>query len=121
MRPQGVVLELGTPPGSPPRTSSDFEEISYPPSYHSTRRSTVRQEEELPLHYMNEDKARRRVVRGPGGTISPVGDTQPYPDDDEGKDVLSKARFVKHSVPVGSGRMRHTHPPPATSIVCQIV
>ena len=117
MRPQGVVLELGTPPGSPTRTSSDFEEISYPPSYHSTRRPTARQEEELPLHYMTEDKARRRVVRGPGGTVSPMSDTYPYADDDEGKDIMSKARFVKHGVPVGSGRMRHAPPPPAVSIV----
>ena len=112
MRPPGVVLDIETTSGSPPRTSSDFEEISYPLNHWAT----AHQEEELPLHYMNEDKARRRITRGPGSAVGHGGDKYAY-EDDEGKDVYSKARAGRHGVPAGSGRIRHAPPPPATSIV----
>jgi dolichyl-phosphate-mannose-protein mannosyltransferase len=49
-------------PDLSPRSSSDFEEVPYPPSHWASSR----QEEELPLHYINEDKARRRVAKGSG-------------------------------------------------------
>ncbi|KAF8584112.1 glycosyltransferase family 39 protein [Ramaria rubella] len=64
-KPREVTLELGTPPGSPLRTSEEFEQVQYPANTTSTEthwdppRDIV--EEELPLHYMNEEKARRRV------------------------------------------------------------
>jgi dolichyl-phosphate-mannose-protein mannosyltransferase len=121
MRPPEVALELGTPPGSPHRTSSDFEEIPYPSDHWATipPASSVATEE-LPLHYiMSEDKARRRVVRGPlesagfGDHILEKYTSDEY--DDEGKDVYTKMKPVRDRV--GSGRLRHAPPPPVTSIV----
>jgi dolichyl-phosphate-mannose-protein mannosyltransferase len=112
MRPPGVSLELGTLPEAPTRISSDFEEISYPPAHW-----TAYHQEELPLHYMNEEKARRRVIRGPGVAVGDAGDADRYEYDDEGKDVYSKARAVRHGLTTGGGRIRHPPPPPATTIV----
>lgn len=114
MRPSAIAVDFsGSTTPSPERTSSDFEEISYPPSHHH------HDEELLPLHYMNEEKARRRVVKGPS---SP----ETYPvekdfggqedDDDDGKDVYSKMRASKNRV--GSGRAIQPPLPPPTSIVC---
>ena len=65
-----------------PRSSSDYEEI---------------QAQELPLHYMNEDKARRRVPKGPSSIGYPSTDdiaARDAYDDDEGKDVYNKARPI---------------------------
>lgn len=110
MRPPEVVLNLRTPQDSP-RTSSDFEEVNYPP----TSSSFSRAPEELPLHYMNEDGARRRVahsvgVAQPAYEFNP--DTAEY--DGEGKDVYTK---MKQSHGIGGGRPRRAPPPPPTSIV----
>jgi len=106
MRPPQVAIDFGTPPGSPSRTSSDdFERVPYPPDHHKSQ-----QVEELPLHYMNEDKARRRgVVRG---GPEPTGH-EVY--DDDGKDVYAKLRPFKGRA--GSGRLRRAPPPPPTTIV----
>ena len=85
-----------------PRSSSDYEEI---------------QAQELPLHYMNEDKARRRVPKGPSSIGYPSTDdiaARDAYDDDEGKDVYNKARPIPR---LSSGRNRPIHQPPATSIV----
>jgi dolichyl-phosphate-mannose-protein mannosyltransferase len=65
-KPSEVVLELGTPPpGSPSRTSEEFEQVPYPANTTSTEThwgpSRNVAEEELPLHYMDGDRARRRV------------------------------------------------------------
>ncbi|KAI4520845.1 glycosyltransferase family 39 protein [Schizophyllum commune Loenen D] len=84
-----------------PRSSSDYEEI---------------QAQELPLHYMNEDKARRRVPKGPSSIGYPGTDdiaARDAYDDDEGKDVYNKARPIPR---LSSGRNRPIHQPPATSI-----
>ncbi|TRM61270.1 glycosyltransferase family 39 protein [Schizophyllum amplum] len=83
-----------------PRSSSEYEEI---------------QHQELPLHYMNEDKARRRVPKGPSsiGYPSPESAARDAYDDDEGKDVYNKVRPLPR---LGSGRNRPMHQPPATSI-----
>jgi dolichyl-phosphate-mannose-protein mannosyltransferase len=113
MRPPAVTLDFGLPPDSSNRTSSDFEEILHPNNHWSYAPPP----EELPLHYMNEDKARRRVPRGPG--VSPsYGDEKDavfdYTDSDgEGKDVYNKARAARNRV--GSGRvMQHPLPPPTS-------
>ena len=116
MRPPAVTVDFGAP-DSDTRSSSDFEEISYPlnhnwPAYHN--------EEELPLHYMSEEKARRRTARGPGSAQdfgSPANDGYVYDgyDDDEGKGVYTKARQVQPRL--GSGRLPTPLAPPATTIV----
>lgn len=117
MRPPQVALDFGTPPGPPSATSSDeFERVPYPEE-HTNWAATSHQEEELPLHYMNEEKARRRV-RGPGAGgeyagMAPMESGMEY--DDEGKDVYAKIRPTKGRV--GSGRLRRPTPPPPTSVV----
>ena len=121
MKPPQVTVNFGTPPeASTPRTSSEFEEVHYSAS-ETANWSSARREEELPLHYMNEDKARRRVPHGPGGngTFASIGED---PDeaydayDDGGKEVYSKMRAAAKSA-MGSGRVRRPPPPPPTSIV----
>jgi hypothetical protein len=107
--------------GNSSAASSDFEQVSYQDTYWN------KHEEELPLHYMSEEKARRRVARAPGAgtTAGTVGDNADYSTatydsnpleyDDEGKDVYAKARQTKGRV--GSGRVMKPPPPPPTSIV----
>jgi dolichyl-phosphate-mannose-protein mannosyltransferase len=108
MRPPQVAIDFGTPPGSPSRTSSDdFERVPYPPEHYKSQ-----QEEDLPLHYMGEDKARRRGVARTAGESS--GHEEYY--DDDGKDVYAKVRPLKSRV--GSGRPRRVPPPPPATIVC---
>ncbi|KAI0080531.1 glycosyltransferase family 39 protein [Panus rudis PR-1116 ss-1] len=123
-----VALNFGSPPGSP-RTSSEFEEVNYP--HHTASNSpnsltwtAVPRQEELPLHYMNEETARRRVRTAAGGAAGEGSETyhahdekappQYDPYDDEGKDVYSKMRATK--APAGSGRARRPPPPPPTTI-----
>lgn len=118
MRPPQVSLDFGSPPGTPSRNSSDdFEQIPYPPDHLNWAPSS--KQEELPLHYMNEEKARRRV-RGTGGSGDfpggVVGHDMGMEYDDESKDVYAKLRPAKGRV--GSGRLRRPPPPPPTSIVC---
>lgn len=132
-RPSEIALNFGTPPGgNSPRTSSDFEEISYPsvsttpvPQHDLSQNWSTRQEE-LPLHYMSEETARRRFAGRPApleGTF--VGEGQglnekdegygPTPYDDGGKDVYNKMYTAKS--PLGSGRLRRPPQPPPTTIV----
>lgn len=121
MKTPQVEINFGTPPGRSPRTSSDFEEISYPFQHtqpHPWTIPTTQHEETLPLHHMAEDtSARRRIARGPGssgGFMS--GDEQEESRyDDEGKDVYSKQRLATGRV--ASGRIHKPYSPPPTSIV----
>jgi dolichyl-phosphate-mannose-protein mannosyltransferase len=106
MKPPQIAIDFGTPPGSPTRTSDDFERVPYPPEHHKSQLA-----EELPLHYMNEDKARRRAV-GRGG-VEVDGQKDYY--DDDGKDVYAKLRPGKGHL--GSGRLRRAPLPPPTTIV----
>jgi dolichyl-phosphate-mannose-protein mannosyltransferase len=115
MRPPAITVDFGAP-DSDTRSSSEFEEISYPPNYDWP---ASHHEDELPLHYMTEEKARRRVVRGPGtaGTFGPANDgfgPGGYADD-EGKDVYNKPRHVQNRL--GSGRPPQPLAPPPTTIV----
>jgi hypothetical protein len=87
---------------SPPRSSSEFEEVDYPSSFAEPYPT-----EELPLHYM-EDKARRRI-KGPGGSRNQFVDNFP---DDGGKDVYGKERLVRRPVAI-----HRRHPTPPTNIV----
>ncbi|KIM58534.1 glycosyltransferase family 39 protein [Scleroderma citrinum Foug A] len=121
MRPGQVQIDFGPPPDHTPRTSSDFEEISYPTQFTPSQPhvSHSRLQESLPLHYMSEDtSARRRVAKGPGSSGGFMsgndydGDTQ---NDDEGKDVYSKLR-PGIGGRVTSGRIHRPYPPPPTSI-----
>lgn len=116
MRPSAVAVDFGVADSETPRTSSEFEEIPYPPNHWAASR----QEEELPLHYMSEEKARRRTGRGGhegAGIYDTPGTKEQHQDEynDEGKDVYNKIRPVKNRV--GSGRMPPPPAPPATTIV----
>ncbi|KAH8106915.1 glycosyltransferase family 39 protein [Cristinia sonorae] len=130
MKRSDIALNFGTPPGST-RTSSDFEEVNYPrsntesssPEHSFSWTAVPRREEELPLHFMNEDSARRRVVRpqGAGGSYDGHSESSApkheggYAEyDDGGKDVYSKMRAAKG--PAGSGRIHRPPPPPPTTI-----
>ncbi|GBE81826.1 Dolichyl-phosphate-mannose--protein mannosyltransferase 2 [Sparassis crispa] len=119
MRPAEVTLDLGAPPDYSPRTSSDFEEVQYPLLDDTPWPKSARREEELPLHYMTEEKTRRRVPRplvevpSYGGQDEDTGmGYEMY--DDEGKDVYSK---MKMKSPLGSGRLRRPPPTPPTNIL----
>jgi dolichyl-phosphate-mannose-protein mannosyltransferase len=121
MRPSQVQIDFGSPPGTPIRTSSEFEEIPYPathPSYSKTSQN-YKHVESLPLHHMNEDTStRRRVARGPGssgGFMSGDEQESEMHYDDDGKDVYSKLKPAMSRV--SSGRVHRHPPPPPTSIV----
>lgn len=118
--PDSISLDFGTPEVSP-RTSSDFEEIPYPQytqasHHHQTGwAAQPRREEELPLHYMNEETARRRVHASRGPASTGFYDEKQDQYDDDGKDVYAKIKASR--IPVSSGRPRRPPAPPATSIV----
>ena len=107
------AFNLGT---SDPDAPFEFEHNPYPNQHWSS----VNQDEGLPLHYMSEDKTRRRVK---ASTVS-VYDQQEkepyYADyyDDEGKDVYSKLR--PKSSRLTSGRLPQPPLPPPTSVVSSI-
>ncbi|KZT23996.1 glycosyltransferase family 39 protein [Neolentinus lepideus HHB14362 ss-1] len=84
---------------------SDFEEVPYPT--HTTNSWTVNQEE-LPLHYMTEEKARRRVPKAPAG--NGLHDDKAEAFDDGGRDAYNKIGSVKGNM--GGGRLRRPPPPP---------
>ena len=121
MRPTGqVALDLGPPFEDGARSSSDFEEIPHPTSHNAywpqQPPAHAAPREQLPLHYMSEEKARRRVVRGPGGDEGEFAATSEKgldydAFDDEGKDVYSKMKAAKG--PISSGRPRR--PPPTSA------
>ena len=118
MKPSEIAITVDSLPPSP--TSSDYEKIDYPgyPSSHTaTDWAARRREEELPLHYMTEETARRRVARGHGHPTAEdtYADEKNWQADDQGKDVYAKA---SSSIRYGAGgRVRRAPPPPPTSIV----
>ncbi|KAH0583383.1 hypothetical protein H2248_009010 [Termitomyces sp. 'cryptogamus'] len=109
MRPAQVAIDFGNDSDTPPRSSSEFEEVPYPSSSNNWPAP-----EELPLHYMSEEKARRRTVRGVHDNAPIYTDNGHYGDDDDGKDVYNKIRAVQSRG--GSGRPPPSPAPPATSI-----
>lgn len=86
------------------RSSSEFEEVNYPSGFAEPYPT-----EELPLHYM-EDKQARRRIKGPGGSGIPSKDeySTAQPDDD-GKDVYAKERLLRR--PMVAHVRRHPAPP----------
>ncbi len=86
-----IAVDFGTDP------EFEFEEVQYPNHWSSSNR-----EEELPLHYMSEEKARRRVKAGPATEEYEHIEKEHYAGgqyyDDSGKDVYSKAKadFSSH-------------------------
>ena len=104
---------LGTSDADP---SFEFEHNPY----HSHHRSSVNREEGLPLHYMSEDKTRRRVKATTVSVFDQQEKESYYGDyyDDEGKDVYSKLR--PKSSRLSSGRLPQLPLPPPTSIVSSI-
>ncbi|KAI0320711.1 glycosyltransferase family 39 protein [Amylostereum chailletii] len=116
MKPSEIAITIDSLPPSPTRTSSDYEKIDYP-SHSAPDWAARRREEELPLHYMTEETARRRVTRGPGSSAmgGELESEKNWEEDDQGKDVYSKAGASSRYG--GSGRvMRRAMPPPPTSI-----
>lgn len=116
MRPPAITVDFGASESdTQTRSSSEFEEIPYPSNHNW---SASQNEDELPLHYMTEEKARRRVVRGSGSAsvFGQANDGFGYADyDDEGKDVYNKHRHVQNRI--GSGRLPQPLVPPPTTIV----
>lgn len=106
MKPAQVAIDFGNDSDTPPRSSSEFEEVPYPSNSWPAP-------EELPLHYMSEEKARRRPVKG-AHDDGPISVNIAHYDDD-GKDVYNKLRAVKARM--GSGRPPPPLAPPATNIV----
>ncbi|TFK19151.1 dolichyl-phosphate-mannose-protein mannosyltransferase [Coprinopsis marcescibilis] len=127
MQPSAIAVDIDSSDAA-----SDFEEVPYPAEYYSnTTRQAYRAEEELPLHYMSEEKARRRVVQRGGGH----GEDGPYEGsgahggggvaekealfeyqeyDDAGKDVYNKVRTIQPRI--ASGRLPAQPLPPPTSV-----
>ncbi|KAF8902816.1 hypothetical protein CPB84DRAFT_836063 [Gymnopilus junonius] len=88
MKPSAVAVDFGT---SDP---DDFEQIPYPHSSSNITNPTpitantwtsIDRDEELPLHYMSEEKARRRV-KNPPAVLGPVDGAGEY----EHKEFLSQ-------------------------------
>ncbi len=106
-----IAVDFGTDP------EFEFEEVQYPNHWSSSNR-----EEELPLHYMSEEKARRRVKAGPATEEYEHIEKEHYAGgqyyDDSGKDVYSKAKPT--SARIGSGRLPQPPPPPPTSLVSNV-
>lgn len=115
-RPSQVALNLGySPPPSPTRTSSEYEEVNYPDSNYPSSHWSSQQEEELPLHYMTEETARRRVKAG-GVASNGLGDVKSeFIYSDEGKDVYNKMKPIRG--PTLGGRPQRPQPPPPTNLV----
>ncbi|KAL5511598.1 PMT2 [Sanghuangporus vaninii] len=114
-RPSQVALNLGySPPASPTRISSEYEEVNYPDSSYQSSHWPSQQEEELPLHYMTEESARRRVKGGGASSNGQEDVKHEYTYSDEGKDVYSKMRPMK-GLTLG-GRPQRPPPPPPTSL-----
>lgn len=110
MRPPQVAIDFGAPRESSSASSDEFEQVPYPPDHYRAQQ----QPQDLPLHYMTEDTARRRVVRSGEPLLGDAGpDTELY--DDESKDVYSKSKSGKGRV--SSGRQRQPPPPPPTTVV----
>ena len=100
-------INLGT---SDPDAPFEFEHDPYP-------RSSANREEGLPLHYMSEDKTRRRVKAMTVSMYDQQEKEHNYGEyyDDEGKDVYSKLR--PKSSRLSSGRLPQLPLPPPTSVV----
>ncbi|KAG6899453.1 hypothetical protein C0993_010235 [Termitomyces sp. T159_Od127] len=105
MRPAQVAIDFGNDSDTPPRSSSEFEEVPYPSNHWPVP-------EGLPVHYMSEEKARRRTVKSAHDDV-PISVHNGHYDDD-GKDVYNKIRAVKTRI--GSGRPPPPPAPPATNI-----
>ena len=119
-RPSQVALNLGySPPASPTRTSSEYEEVNYPDNIYQTSHWSSQQEEELPLHYMTEETARRRVKAGSAGSNGADDLKHEYDYMDEGKDVYSKMKPMKG--PTLGGRLQRPPPPPPTNLVSSML
>jgi dolichyl-phosphate-mannose-protein mannosyltransferase len=130
--PGPVAVELGTPS---PRSS--FEEIQRP-SYSNTGHphhghgwTSKPPVEELPMHYITDDKARRRIVRpvGPGSSPLTSTDSNPFTPyshevDDEGNPVYHNhgdrdeyddgGKEVYGKIRVAHALNRIPRPPPTT-------
>ena len=144
MKPPAVVIDFSADDderASRASSFSDFEDVSYPPSYlstHAAQRDQPRSHHhtddthQLPLHhtYMsaasttaNEDIAARRRLKPPSQVsgYTYVGEKEESLDDplyydDEGKDVYSKLQRPRVGR-MGSGRLPQRPPPPPTSMV----
>lgn len=104
MVPPAVAIDLGT--GEPDTRASHFG-TSHPSNY----RTSSQLGEDLPLHYMSEESARRRTVRTAADARSPYREKGPLENWD---DDCKKLRSIKSHV--GSGRIPQPHPPPATNL-----
>lgn len=110
MRPSDTSIEFGYPPPdnqSHSPADSDFEEVPYPSSSSYPHQD---QTSELPLHYMSEDTARRRVTRGPGLSEKDV-DPLLNVEDDDGKDVYNKSKPARSRIASGRPPPKHQTPP----------
>lgn len=141
MKPPAVVVDFSADDderASRASSFSDFEDVSYPPSYSSAHPAQTPRSHhlhydthQLPLHhtYMttasttaNDDIAARRRVKpsqDPGYTyVGEKGESldDPLYYDDEGKDVYSKLHRPRVGR-LGSGRLPQRPPPPPTSLV----
>lgn len=116
-----VALELGTPPDSPLRTSEEFEQVPYPTNTSSTEghwgppRNLV--EEELPLHYMNEDKAARRRVRPNMGVLHESGSRKYEAEYDDEKELYHDKLRPVHIPRIGRSMHRNLPPTNLVSII----
>lgn len=115
-KPSEVALELGTPPGSPSRTSEEFEQVPYPTNtsteaHWGPPRNLV--EEELPLHYMDGDKPTRRRVR-PNIAVSQESGRKHEAEYDDDKELYHVKLRPVHIPRVG--RSMHRNLPPANLV-----
>ena len=120
MRPSGqVALDLGPPFDDGAPSDSDFEEIPHPAAHNAywTQHPPAhppQREEELPLHYMSQENARRRVARGRAedeGVVRPVLQLARLLEAGQPQ-VLVPAPPVVPPLPADRRHGQHRHPAP---------
>ena len=112
MKPSAVAVDIE----SDPELLAEYNPISYP----NTNLHWSDQHQQLPLHYMSEDTARRRVKVSAHDLYGVQVPKESYGEyDDEGKDVYNKARHT--SARIGSGRLPQPPLPPPTSVVSPLI
>ena len=107
MKPSAVAVDIQ----SDPELAAEYNPISYP----NTKLHWSDQHEQLPLHYMSEDTARRRVKVSAHEVYGVQVPNETYGEyNDGGKDVYNK---VRRTTTIGSGRLPQPPLPPPTSVV----
>lgn len=100
-----VAIDIESDPYLP---ASEYEQVSH----QNTNYHWSEQHQELPLHYMSEETARRRLKPSVGEPYGSPVQKESFEDyDDESKDVYNKAKLISTRVSSGRPPQRPLSPP----------